>query len=392
MATLLKLLLQRKMSEGEDVRDHMAQFFETADKLAAMQVEINEKLLTLMLLQSLPASYDVFRRAIESRDTLPDIEILKNKIIEACESIKEDQSPNGAMFVKQPKSGSKYNDKKYPDNNKSASSDREKTRPKYKCNYCKKLGHRAADCYSKKRKEKEKANVVEEAYLVAEIKGKSSEQVNFVGIKDKWCLDSGCTSHLCKDKGMFTSFTQVSSDLNLADGTGTQVRGKGEVKINVSIDGTDKIIKLENALFVPNLKTNLISVSKIVDTDHEVTFRRNQALVKDQQGTVKLKAVRDGDLFYLKPTDNHALATTECSEIDTWHRRLGHLNERDLITMMKNEMAIGLDFNPKSKLSPCETCIEGKLKSFSFEAREQKSSGILDIVHSDYAAPCASRH
>lgn len=60
-ASLFKQLLQQKMQEGAEVRAHLAQFFEAVDKLAMMEVDINDKLLTLMLLQSFPSSYDMFK-------------------------------------------------------------------------------------------------------------------------------------------------------------------------------------------------------------------------------------------------------------------------------------------------------------------------------------------
>lgn len=81
-ATLLKQLILQRMSEGGDVRDHMSRFFDTVDKLAAMEVEVNGDLLFIMLLYSLPSSFDNFRLAIESRDELPNVEVLKVKILE----------------------------------------------------------------------------------------------------------------------------------------------------------------------------------------------------------------------------------------------------------------------------------------------------------------------
>jgi hypothetical protein len=44
-----------------------------------------------------------------------------------------------------------------------------------------------------------------------------------------------------------------------------------------------------------------------------------------------------------------------------WHQKMGHLNENDLKTALRQETIKGLDFNPQSKLDPCETCIKGKL-------------------------------
>lgn len=45
------------MKEGKDVRSHLDKFFDVADKLSDMDVKINEDLLAIMLLYSLPASF-----------------------------------------------------------------------------------------------------------------------------------------------------------------------------------------------------------------------------------------------------------------------------------------------------------------------------------------------
>jgi hypothetical protein len=45
----------------------------------------------------------------------------------------------------------------------------------------------------------------------------------------------------------------------------------------------------------------------------------------------------------------------------SWHQKMGHLNEDDLKTALRQETIKGLDFNPQSKLDACETCIKGKL-------------------------------
>ena len=70
-ATLLKRLTLHKVTEGNDVRDHLNDFFDSVDKLADIEIAINPDLLTVMLLYSLPGSFENFRCAIESRDNLP---------------------------------------------------------------------------------------------------------------------------------------------------------------------------------------------------------------------------------------------------------------------------------------------------------------------------------
>ena len=68
--TLLKDLTLHKMAEGDDVREHLANFFGSVDKLDDVHENINPDLLTILLLRSLPASFEIFRLAIESRNEL----------------------------------------------------------------------------------------------------------------------------------------------------------------------------------------------------------------------------------------------------------------------------------------------------------------------------------
>lgn len=87
-ANLLKQLMLQKMKDGDDVREHMGRFFDAVDKLHEMEIEINNDLLTIMLLYSLPTGYENFRCAIESRDELPTPETLRVKIAEESDARK----------------------------------------------------------------------------------------------------------------------------------------------------------------------------------------------------------------------------------------------------------------------------------------------------------------
>ncbi|XP_076220868.1 uncharacterized protein LOC143174242, partial [Nomia melanderi] len=56
------------------------------DKLAAMDIIIHADMAAILLLYSLPSSYENFRCAIESCDELPSPDILKVKILEESEA------------------------------------------------------------------------------------------------------------------------------------------------------------------------------------------------------------------------------------------------------------------------------------------------------------------
>lgn len=119
-------------------------------KLNVMDVEINGNLLTIILLYSLPSSFENIRCAIETRDQFSDAESLKIKIIEEYESRKQKAKENdtNAMFLKQ--NNRKFINTSNKTNIKSQSGS-SGSNIKYRCRKCNKIGHKAVDCYSKKR-------------------------------------------------------------------------------------------------------------------------------------------------------------------------------------------------------------------------------------------------
>ncbi|CAD6231371.1 GSCOCG00012223001-RA-CDS, partial [Cotesia congregata] len=132
-AALLKQLIQRKMCEGSDVRDHMDGFFETTDKLVSMGEVISDNLQTVILLNSLPPSYQAFRTAIETRDTLPSPKELKVKILEYNESTREESGNDLVAMAFCPKKGHVQSGGKR----------------EFRCYKCGGKGHKANACPSK---------------------------------------------------------------------------------------------------------------------------------------------------------------------------------------------------------------------------------------------------
>jgi hypothetical protein len=80
--TLFKQLVYLKMKEGVNMETHLNTFFNLLDKLNGVEIVLPDELSTIILLTSLTKSYESFVVAIESRDQLPTIQILKNKLLE----------------------------------------------------------------------------------------------------------------------------------------------------------------------------------------------------------------------------------------------------------------------------------------------------------------------
>lgn len=69
-ALLLQSLVSHKMKEGEDIRVHLDTFLDTVDKLAEIGIDVNEELLSILMLNTLPSSFEMFRRSMTSRDDI----------------------------------------------------------------------------------------------------------------------------------------------------------------------------------------------------------------------------------------------------------------------------------------------------------------------------------
>lgn len=379
-ATLLKNLMLRKMPEDGNVKDHLNDLFDAVDKLQSMDVEINGDMLAIIILYSLPDSYDTFRCAIESRDDLPDAETLKIKIIEESEARKRkppDQAPN-ALLAKQQNHRSRTSKGTAEKENKGTSSS---TNKRVKCNYCKRFGHKAVDCYAKKNSD-QKAGHAAETALLANNKNKLKG----------WCLDSGCTSHLCSDKELFVNTTNTSSGLKLANNDVAKVQAVGDVRITASVNKDNNKIRLKDALYVPDLRTNLLSVAKIVDNGHKVLFTKDRATVQDSRGNTTMIAKRVNNLFYLQESFNSAYSATDAkrSQLRTWHERLGHLNVRDVSRMHDTRTVFGMKLDRDPTPFDCKTCAAGKLTQTAFPTRSSgtsRTSGALDLVHTDVCGP-----
>lgn len=190
-------------------------------------------------------------------------------------------------------------------------------RPKYKCSFCKITGHKYADCRKRKTQEAEKANNTEVESFFAEASQYSSSEAAKGTDASQWCLDSGCTSHLCKDARMLTNSISTRSDIRLANNATSTVDAKGNVELLTRVNNKTKRVRLENTLHVPDLRTNLLSVAKIVDKGYQVVFNSNQASVKDVKGNIKLTAERKGDLYILKGSGKQANTVSQKKHSDT---------------------------------------------------------------------------
>ena len=76
------------------------------------------------------------------------------------------------------------------------------------------------------------------------------------------------------------------------------------------------------------------------------------------------------------------------SDIELWHKRIGHINLNKLKPMRSKGVVIGLlTFKEKEIEGVCEACQFGKQHRNPFLKDQNVSKGLLDVVHSDVWGP-----
>ncbi|GKA99401.1 zinc finger, CCHC-type containing protein [Tanacetum coccineum] len=121
--------------------------------------------------------------------------------------------------------------------------------PSWRCWKCGKISLQR-DCRFSGKKETTRMLVVRERGLRTNPKTK----VDAIA----WWIDSGATTHVCKDRCWFKTFEPVEdgSVLYMGDEHFAPIHGKGSVALEFS---SGKIITLFNVLYVPKLRKNLVS-------------------------------------------------------------------------------------------------------------------------------------
>ena len=187
-----------------------------------------------------------------------------------------------------------------------------------KCFKCGDNGHRAKFCRKQQKTEKKfvsqsrrtnqkgSKNLVEEKNLEEEEEEEEEEIFSFFQMSDnnlanELSLDSGATSHMIKSESLFIDIDkEYSGSITNAISSKSLISGKGTVEIRVfDSNGSERKIKLSNALLVPNNTRNLLSVSKLRAAGNEVLFGRTLE-IRTKNGTVFPFEERDS--FFLSGT------------------------------------------------------------------------------------------
>ncbi|GJR09085.1 ribonuclease H-like domain-containing protein [Tanacetum coccineum] len=163
-------------------------------------------------------------------------------------------------------------------------------------------------------------------------------------LKDKGIVDSGCSRHMTGNKAYLAEFQDFNGGIVAFGGSRGYITGKGKIK-------TGKL-DFEDVCFVKELQHfNLFSVSQICDKKNKVLFTDSECLVLSSEfklpdeNQVLLKIPRQNNMYSFNlenivPSGGLAclIAKATTDESNKWHRRLGHVNFKNLNKLVKGNL------------------------------------------------------
>ncbi|GJZ06559.1 putative ribonuclease H-like domain-containing protein [Tanacetum coccineum] len=217
-------------------------------------------------------------------------------------------------------------------------------------------------------------------------------------LKNKGIVDSGCSRHMTGNKAYLAEFQDFNGGPVAFGGSKGYITGKGKIK-------TGKL-DFEDVCFVKELQHfNLFSVSQICDKKNKVLFTDSECLVLSSEfklpdeNQVLLKIPRQNNMYSFNlenivPSGGLAclIAKATTDESNKWHRRLGHVNFKNLNKLVKGNLVRGLPSKIFQNDHTCVACQKGKQHKASCKAKTVSSiSHSLQLLHMDLFGPTSVR-
>ncbi|KAK2976922.1 hypothetical protein RJ640_015898 [Escallonia rubra] len=196
-----------------------------------------------------------------------------------------------------------------------------------------------------------------------------------------WFPDTAANYHLTPDINALNAANEYmgNDQLHVGNGQGLQITHTG----NASIHSNTRKLDLRNVLCVPKIVKNLLSVQRFT-TDNSCFFEfwPNHFVIKDQRTKkVLMEGPSEARIYSLRQL-KVAMAALVPS-LDDWHMWLGHSNIQKLNSLVRNNFVL----SSSSTISPCSSCLMGKMSRLPLASIDHRSSKPFDIIHSDVWGP-----
>ncbi|KAG5896184.1 hypothetical protein JTB14_016959 [Gonioctena quinquepunctata] len=257
--SLLRNLISLRLENCSSMAEYVNQVIETSQKLSRAGLKFDTSLVGSLLLAGLPDRFAPMVMTLEHSGIGITTDTIKSKLLD-MQLDGGTNSTGGAFAIK-------VGNQKYKcQNNRNKNDSRNKNKDDIICYRCKQPGHFMSKCpqfNQNKGTDKQTKGAFNVVFL----------NTNFNN--NDWYLDSGASVHLtCRQDWLLNQREPIVKDIMIANNSKITVKSSGEVDILTKVGKENFEIEIQNAQYVPELATNLLSISTSRDV-HIIEKERN---------------------------------------------------------------------------------------------------------------------
>ena len=388
-----KALYQCKLAEESPVNPHVLKMMGYIENLSRLGYPLSKELASDIILQSLPSSYHQFILNFNMNGLEKSMTELHGMLKTAEQNLRK---PIDALLVNKEKNFKKKGKGKAKGNGKGkgkgkiqvGNSNKGKSvanASESQCFYCNEIGHWKRDCKKFKEDQKKGSGTSTSGIFVIEINISTYQT-------DSWVLDTGSGAHICSNMQVLTKSRMLKKgEVELRVGNGARVAALAIGTVSLALP-SGMILELNKCYYVPAISRNIISISCLDMFGFEFKFK-NSGCCFYLNDMYYGKALLHNGLYILDldvPVYNIQTKRLKSNDLNPtllWHCRLGHINEKRILKLLRDGLLDSFDFQ---SLDTCESCLLGKMTKAPFTGINERANDLLVLIHSDVCGPMST--
>ena len=121
-------------------------------------------------------------------------------------------------------------------------------------------------------------------------------------------------------------------------------------------------------------------------------FTNTECRVRDKEGNTVVAGKRTPEnLYVIDESNTHSCLLSKDEENDLWHRRLGHLCQKNMRKLVRCKAIRDLPDIKRDDDRVCSACQKGKKAIDSYKSKVYTTTEPLQIVHTDLCGPMRNK-